>query len=259
MTNRLHCPQIGAVISRIDTLLHATPPHPHPHPPLPSTLGTPPYNRPPPHPSWIPQPCHLTIACQKRTPPPFLAEPPPPTHLPRQYPPYPKQKISDCATLLSHHQNCLAARLRRQQFTSPKQKISDCATLVSHHQQKPSRTPAATTQMESRNVFNTLQKPQERRDPLPRQRPRPARRLLYRPRPRRQGLGVALTRRQGLVSRRPRRQTHTRPPVATPSINCPPASTRSSRASSNPPPSPPFPAPQKCSSNSTASPTRRWT
>ena len=34
---------------------------------------------------------------------------------------------------------------------------------------------------------------------------------------------------------------------------------QSSRASSNPPPSPPFPAPQKCSSNSTASPTRRWT
>ena len=60
-----------------------------------------------------------------------------------------------------------------------------------------------------------------------------------------QSLGVALTRRQGLVCRRPRRQTHTRPPVATPSINCPPASTRSSKASSHPPPSPPFPAPQK--------------
>ena len=64
----------------------------------------------------------------------------------------------------------------------------------------PRRPPATTTQRENRNDFNTLQKPQERQDPLPRQRPRAARRLLYRPHPRRQSMAVALARRQGLVS-----------------------------------------------------------
>ena len=67
-------------------------------------------------------------------------------------------------------------------FPSPKQKTSECATLVSE-QQKTSRTPAATTHREKRNDFKTLQNPQERRRPLPRQWLRPARRLLYRQHP----------------------------------------------------------------------------
>ena len=90
---------------------------------------------------------------------------------PPQRRPYPSCPFVDLPALPSDHRlsetnphfwlNPSPPTLPRQYLPCPKQKISECATLLSRYQKKPSRTPAATTQREKRNDFNTLQKPQE--------------------------------------------------------------------------------------------------
>ena len=145
----------------------------------------------------------------------FLAEPLP--HPPAApIPPSPKQKISKCATLLSHDQNCLAARLRRPHKERIEMTSTPCKSL------KKDRTPCRGNGLEQLDGYCIAHTPA--------------------------GKAWQWRSRGGKASSPPPAPTNAFPTAcAAPSKNCPPASTRSSRACSNPPPRP-QPPPQPVAS-----------
>ena len=200
------------------------------------------------------------------THPPFLAEPLPPTHQPRQYLPSPKQKISDCATLLSHHQNCLAARLWRQQFPFPKQQISDFPTkdfrLCYFSLAPPTRTQphACGDHTNGRKEMSSTPCKSLKKDGTP-CRGNGLEQLdgyciAHAPADKawqwRSRGGKASSAAARADKRIPDRLSHAIDKLST-------GMDQVLEGKLEPPPSPPFPAPQRCSSNSTASPTTRWT